>query len=166
MKAKQLVLVLFCLLVCSVYSQSVDTDVLINESNFNLDTIKNRLERLNKKTPIELYFTPSVEKTIKRYLKTRVNFYKKNNKYLLVKNTNFNFLKNFNIFPMKELTKPKNFSQNLSVKMSNMNMNIKVENHKMNKPIPFSYWTNPEKLSDYTLPTFTKKIVTYLEKNK
>ena len=78
MKAKQLVLVLFCLLVCSVYSQSVDTDVLLNESNFNLDTIKNRLERLNKKTPIELYFTPSVEKTIKRYLKTRVNFYKKN----------------------------------------------------------------------------------------
>lgn len=78
MKAKQLVLVLFCLLVCSVYSQSVVTDVLINESNFNSDTIKNRLERLNKKTPIELYFTPSVEKTIKRYLKTRVNFYKKN----------------------------------------------------------------------------------------
>ncbi len=78
MKAKQLVLVLFCLLVCSMYSQSVDTDVLINESNFNSDTIKNRLERLNKKTPIELYFTPSVEKTIKRYLKTRVNFYKKN----------------------------------------------------------------------------------------
>ena len=78
MKAKQLVLVLFCLLVCSVYSQFVDTDVLINESNFNSDTIKNRLERLNKKTPIELYFTPSVEKTIKRYLKTRVNFYKKN----------------------------------------------------------------------------------------
>ena len=78
MKAKQLVLVLFCLLVCSVYSQSVYTDVLINESNFNSDTIKNRLERLNKKTPIELYFTPSVEKTIKRYLKTRVNFYKKN----------------------------------------------------------------------------------------
>ncbi len=78
MKAKQLVLVLFCFLVCSVYSQSVDTHVLINESNFNSDTIKNRLERLNKKTPIELYFTPSVEKTIKRYLKTRVNFYKKN----------------------------------------------------------------------------------------
>ena len=92
--------------------------------------------------------------------------YKKNNKYLLVKNTNFNFLKNFNIFPMKELTKPKNFSQNLSVKMSNMNMNIKVKNHKMNKPIPFSYWINPDKLTDYTLPTFTKKIVTYLEKNK
>jgi A/G-specific adenine glycosylase len=45
-------------------------------------------------------------------------------------------------------------------------MNIKVKNHKMNKPIPFSYWINPEKLSDYTLPTFTKKIVTYLEKNK
>ena len=112
------------------------------------DFILNKIKKINK----DKYFLLKV--------------YKKNNKYLLVKNKNFNFLKNFNIFPMKELTKPKNFSQNLSVKMSNMNMNIKVENHKMNKPIPFSYWINPEKLSDYTLPTFTKKIVTYLEKNK
>jgi A/G-specific adenine glycosylase len=112
------------------------------------DFILNKIKKVNK----DKYFLLKV--------------YKKNNKYLLVKNRNFNFLKNFNIFPMKELTKPKHFSQNLSVKMSNMNMNIKVENHKMNKPIPFSYWINPEKLSDYTLPTFTKKIVTYLEKNK
>ena len=112
------------------------------------DFILNKIKKINK----DKYFLLKV--------------YKKNDKYLLVKNKNFNFLKNFNIFPMKELTKPKNFSQNLSVKMSNMNMNIKVENHKMNKPIPFSYWINPEKLSDYTLPTFTKKIVTYLEKNK
>jgi A/G-specific adenine glycosylase len=70
---------------------------------------------------------------------------------------------------MKEITLSDSLlksNKKLSVKMSNMNMNIKVENHKMNKPIPFSYWINPEKLSDYTLPTFTKKIVTYLEKNK
>ena len=92
--------------------------------------------------------------------------YKKNNQYLLVKNRNFNFLKNFNIFPMQELTKPKDFNQNLNFKMSNMNMNIKIENDKMIKPIPFSYWIDPKKLKNYTLPTFTKKIITYLENRK
>ena len=92
--------------------------------------------------------------------------YKKDNKYLLVKNRNFNFLKNFNIFPMQELTKPKNFNQNLNFKMSNMNMNIKIQNNKIIKPIPFSYWIDPKKLKNYTLPTFTKKIFTYLENYK
>ncbi len=92
--------------------------------------------------------------------------YKKDNKYLLVKNKNFNFLKNFNIFPMQELIKPKNFEQNLNFKMSNMNMNIKIQNDKIIKPIPFSYWIDPKKLKNYTLPTFTKKIVTYLENYK
>ena len=92
--------------------------------------------------------------------------YKKNNKYLLIKNNKFNFLKNLNIFPMQELIKPKNFKQNLNFKMSNMNMKIKIQNDKTIKPIPFSYWIDPEKLKNYTLPTFTKKIFTYLEKNK
>ena len=92
--------------------------------------------------------------------------YKKDNKYLLVKNINFNFLKNFNIFPMQELSKPKNFNQNLNFKMSNINMNIKIQNDKITKPIPFSYWIDPKKLKKYTLPTFTKKIVTYLENYK
>jgi len=89
--------------------------------------------------------------------------YKKNNKYLLVRNKNFNFLKNFNIFPMQELTKPKNFNQNLNFKMSNMNMNIKVEFNKMGSKTPYGYWIDPKKLKNYTLPTFTKKIVSYLE---
>jgi A/G-specific adenine glycosylase len=92
--------------------------------------------------------------------------YKRNNKYLLVKNTRFNFLKNFYIFPMRELSKPKNFNQNLNFKMSNMNMNIKIENNKLIKSIPFSYWIDPKKLKNYTLPTFTKKIVIYLERRK
>ena len=88
-----------------------------------------------------------------------LKIYKKNNKYLLVKNRNFNFLKNFNIFPMEELIRPKNFNQNLNFKMSNMNMNIKIKNNKVIKPIPFSYWIDPKKLKNHTLPTFTKKIV-------
>lgn len=71
MKTNQLFLIIILFFICSAYSQ-------IDESNFNSDTIKNRLERLNAKTPIELYFTTSVEKTIKRYLNTRVEFYKKN----------------------------------------------------------------------------------------
>jgi A/G-specific adenine glycosylase len=92
--------------------------------------------------------------------------YKKDNKYLLVKNRNLNFLKNLSIFPMQELIKPKNFNQNLNFKMSNMNMNIKIQNNKMIKPIPFSYWIDPKKLKNYTLPTFTKKIFIYLENYK
>jgi A/G-specific adenine glycosylase len=92
--------------------------------------------------------------------------YKKNNKYLLIKNNKFNFLKNLNIFPMQELIMPKNFNQNLNFKMSNMNMKIKIQNDKIIKPIPFSYWIDPEKLKNYTLPTFTKKIFTYLKKHK
>ena len=62
---------------CSAYSQT-DNNKELDQSNFNSDTIKNRLERLDAKTPIELYYTPIVEKTIKTYLNTTVDFYKKN----------------------------------------------------------------------------------------
>ena len=92
--------------------------------------------------------------------------YKKNNKYLLVKNIKFNFLKNFNIFPMHELIKPKNFNQNLNLKMSNMNMNIQIEYNNVIQSSSLSYWIDPKKLRNYTLPSFTKKIVKYLEKQK
>ena len=112
------------------------------------DFVLNKIKKINK----DKYFLLKV--------------YKKNNKYLLVKNRNFNFLKNFNIFPMQELIRPKNFNQNLNFKMSNMNMNIEIKNDKITKPIPFSYWIDPKKLKNYTLPTFTKKIVTYLENHK
>lgn len=90
--------------------------------------------------------------------------YKKNQKYLLVKNTRFNFLKNLAIFPMKELYNPKNFNENLNFKMSNMNMNIKIEYLKNAKRFPSSYWFDKRKLDNYMLPTFTKKVVKYLEK--
>ena len=77
MKTYHLFLIIFSFFTSSSYSQ-IDDKKQIDESNFNPDTIKNRLERLNTKTPIELYFTPSVEKTIKRYLNTRLEFYEKN----------------------------------------------------------------------------------------
>ena len=91
--------------------------------------------------------------------------YKKNQKYLLVKNTRFNFLKNLAIFPMEELSNPKNFNENLNFKMSNMNMNIKIQYIKNAKGFPSSYWFDKRKLDNYMLPTFTKKVVKYLEKN-
>ena len=91
--------------------------------------------------------------------------YKKNQKYLLVKNTRFNFLKNLAIFPMEELSNPKNFNENLNFKMSNMNMNIKIQYLKNAKRFPSSYWFDRRKLNNYMLPSFTKKIVKYLEKN-
>jgi len=53
--------------------------------------------------------------------------YKKNHKYLLIKNTKFSFLKNLSIFPMEELYNPKNFNENLNFKMSNMKMNKKIQ---------------------------------------
>ncbi len=91
--------------------------------------------------------------------------YKKNQKYLLIKNTKFNFLKNLVIFPMEELSNPKNFNESLNFKMSNMNMNIKIQYLKNAKRFPLSCWFDKSKLDNYMLPTFTKKVVKYLEKN-
>ena len=91
--------------------------------------------------------------------------YRKDKKYLLIKNTKFNFLKNLNIFPMEELTEPKNFDENLNFKMSNMNMNIKIQYLKTNQKLESSYWIDKEKLNNYILPSFTKKVIKYLERN-
>ena len=92
--------------------------------------------------------------------------FKKNQKYLLIKNTQFNFLKNFDIFPMQEVIKPKNFNNDLNIKISNMNMNIKIKYYKNTKSVITQNWIDPKNLQNYTLPTFTKKIVNYLENHK
>ena len=104
-----------------------------------------------------------VKKNKAKYFILKV--YKKNQRYLLIKNTKFNFLRNLSIFPMEELSNPKNFHKNLNFKMSNMNMNIKIQYCKDNQKIPSSYWVDRKKLSNYMLPSFTKKVVQYLEKN-
>ena len=91
--------------------------------------------------------------------------YKKDQRYLLIKNTKFNFLKNLSIFPMKELSNPKNFNETLNFKMSNMNMNIKIQYSKDNQKFSSAHWFDRKKLDSYMLPSFTKKVVQYLEKN-
>ncbi len=94
-----------------------------------------------------------------------IKVYKKDSKYLLIKNTKFNFLKNLKIFPMEEIERPKNFNESLNFKMSNMNMNIKIQYLKNTEKFSFSDWVDEKKLDNYMLPTFTKKVVKYLEKN-
>jgi len=94
-----------------------------------------------------------------------LNVYKKNNKFLLIKNTKFSFLRNLKIFPMDEIPKHNNLKKDLNFKISNMNMSIIFKFSKVKGSIPNSSWIDSSKLDSYTLPTFTKKIFSYLEKN-
>ena len=107
--------------------------------------------------------TKMIKKKVNKYFILKV--YKKDKKYLLIKNTKFKFLKNFKIFPMQELLRPKNFNENINLKMSNMNMNIQIQYSKGDVKLPYSFWIEKGKMNKYMLPTFTKKIVKYLESN-
>ena len=105
----------------------------------------------------------SKKKNIDKFYLLKV--YKKNNQYLLIKNNKFSFLKNFKIFPMYEISKKDNLEKNLNFKISNMNMNITIKFNKIKGSIPNSSWIDSTKLDSYILPTFTKKIFSYLKKN-
>ena len=122
--------------------------------------ISRNCKSLQKK---DFNLTKNIKKNIDKYFLLKV--YKKNQRYLLIKNTKFNFLKNLTIFPMKELSNPKNFNENLSFKMSNMNMNIKIQYLRDSGKFQSPYWVDKKKLDNYMLPSFTKKIVKYLERN-
>jgi len=122
--------------------------------------ISNKCKSLQKN---DFEITKNNKKNIDKFFLLKV--YKKDQRYLLIKNTKFNFLKNLTIFPMKELSKPKNFNENLNFKMSNMNMNIKIQYLKDSSKFQSPFWINEKKLNNYMLPSFTKKIVKYLERN-
>ena len=122
--------------------------------------ISNKCKSFQKK---DFDLIKNSKKNIDKYFLLKV--YKKDQRYLLIKNTKFNFLKNLTIFPMEELSKPKNFNENLNFKMSNMNMNIKIQYLKNSDKFQSPYWINKKKLDNYILPSFTKKIVKYLERN-
>ena len=122
--------------------------------------ISNKCKSFQKK---DFDLIKNSKKNIDKYFLLKV--YKKDQRYLLIKNTKFNFLKNLTIFPMEELSSPKNFNENLNFKMSNMNMSIKIQYSKNNKKLPSSYWVDQKKINNYMLPTFTKKVVKYLERN-
>ena len=123
--------------------------------------ISNKCKSFKKQ---DFNLTKNIKKNIDKYFLLKV--YKKGQRYLLIKNTKFNFLRNLTIFPMEELSKPKNFNENLNFKLSNMNMNIKIQYLKKSEKFQAPYWIDEKKLDNYMLPSFTKKIVKYLEKNK
>jgi A/G-specific adenine glycosylase len=122
--------------------------------------ISNKCKSFKKQ---DFNLTKNIKKNIDKYFLLKV--YKKDQRYLLIKNTKFNFLRNLTIFPMEELYKPKNFNENLNFKLSNMNMNIKIQYLKKSEKYRAPYWIDEKKLDNYMLPSFTKKIVKYLEKN-
>ena len=66
---------------------------------------------------------------------------------------------------MDEIPKNNNVKKDLNFKISNMNMNIIIQYTKIKGLISNSSWIDSSKLNSYTLPTFTKTIFSYLEKN-
>ena len=89
------------------------------------------------------------------------NVYKYKNKYLLIKNKKFNFLKNLVIFPMTEINQ-KTFKysvhKKINVKMSNMNMKIIINRKNKIKWKRDSLFLDKTNINKYILPSFTKKI--------
>ena len=109
-------------------------------------------------------------KTKNKFNKTKyfeAKIYQNNDKYLLVKNKKFNFLKNMPIFPMTEVEEKKYKCSNnkkINIKLSNMDMKIilnkidKLPNTK-NKIL-----LNRDHTKSIILPSFTKKIFSFASK--
>ena len=94
-----------------------------------------------------------------KYFEANVYAYK--NKYLLIKNKKFNFLKNLVIFPMTEIDKEKfkfSINKKINVKMSNMNMKIIINKNNKKIFIKDSLMLDKSSISKHILPSFTKKI--------
>ena len=90
------------------------------------------------------------------------NVYKYKNKYLLIKNKKFNFLKNLVIFPMTEIDKKKfnrSIYNKMNVKMSNMNMKIIINKNSKVKKTKNGIFLDKKNIKNYILPSFTKKIL-------
>ena len=82
-------------------------------------------------------------------------------KYLLIKNKKFNFLKNLVIFPMNEINQKKfkySVYKKINIKMSNMNMKIVINKNDKIKKTRDSLLLNKSNINKYILPSFTKKI--------
>ena len=87
--------------------------------------------------------------------------YRSNNKYLLIKNNKFNFLKNLLIFPMKEINQKKfksSLNKRINIKMSNMDMKIMINEKKRKKYLSNSLLIDKRDIKNHILPSFTKKI--------
>ena len=89
------------------------------------------------------------------------DIYKNRNKYLLIKNSKFKFLKNLLIFPMKEINQKKfksSSNKRINIKMSNMDMKISINKKNKKVSLSNSFLLDKDDIKKHILPTFTKKI--------
>jgi len=102
-----------------------------------------------------------------KYFEAKI--YNNKEKYLLIKNNKFNFLRNLLIFPMKEVRKDKfksSIDSKVNIKMSNMNMKIILnKNNKRNK-IKGDFMLDKNNINKIILPSFTKKIFKTVSKHQ
>tara|TARA_Y100000590_G_scaffold922_1_gene1127 strand:+ start:4525 stop:5514 length:990 start_codon:yes stop_codon:yes gene_type:complete len=111
-----------------------------------------------------------VVKTKNKFNKTKyfeAKIYQNNNKYLLVKNNKFNFLKNMPIFPMSEVKEKKykySNSQKINIKLSNMDMKIILNKIDRLPNIKNKILLSRDHTESIILPSFTKKIFSSVSK--
>ncbi len=89
------------------------------------------------------------------------DIYKSKNKYLLIKNNKFNFLKNLLIFPMREINQKQfksSLNKRINIKMSNMDMKITINKKIRKKNLNNSFFIDKVNIKNHILPSFTKKI--------
>jgi len=109
-------------------------------------------------------------KTKNKFNKTKyfeAKIYQNNDKYLLVKNNKFNFLKNMPIFPMNEVEKKKykySNSKKINIKLSNMDMKIILNKIDRLPNIKNKILLNRANTKSIILPSFTKKIFSSVSK--
>ena len=102
-----------------------------------------------------------------KYFEARI--YNNKNKYLLIKNNKFNFLRNLLIFPMKEVRKDRfksSIDKKLNIKMSNMDMKIILNKNNKNNKIKGDLMLDEKNINKIVLPSFTKKIFKTVSKHQ
>ncbi len=101
-----------------------------------------------------------------KYFEAKI--YNTDNKYLLIKNNKFNFLKNLLIFPMKEVKKNKfksSSNNKVNIKMSNMDMKIILNKNNKQKRIKDGFMLDKNNIQRVILPSFTKRIFRSILRN-
>tara|TARA_Y100000590_G_scaffold1353_1_gene1713 strand:+ start:2598 stop:3587 length:990 start_codon:yes stop_codon:yes gene_type:complete len=101
-----------------------------------------------------------------KYFEAKI--YKNKDKYLLIKNNKFNFLRNLPIFPMKEVKKNEfkcSLGSKINIKMSNMDMKIILNKKEKIPKIKNSFMLDKKNTQKMILPSFTKKIFKSVSKH-
>ena len=150
----------------SDYAQAImEIGALICKSNYPLclqcPISKNCISF--KKKDFEIKSKNKLSKT--KYFEAKI--YQKNNKYLLINNNKFSFLKNMPIFPMTEIEEKKyKFSNNkkINVKLSNMDMKIILNKIDKFPNIKNKILLEKKNTKLKILPSFTKKIFSSIHK--